>query len=772
MADITEVQRAVPFEQNEVDLAGVTVTSIGGMSHYAINWMTSAANMVPPYWSPMRDTWMRDFVTTCDPLKIAINTFVNKATSIPFSVTARDSSMKNHIEQAASVEVNLLTMSGLLAGWKTEFKKFIQDYLTNDNGAFLYVQGRGRTSGPVLGPAMGVMHLDSARCQRTGDPEFPVIYLHTTGERYAIHYTRIIQMANLPSPRAEMYGVGLCAVSCAIEPSLELRDIATYSSEKFGSRPPRQILYAKTGATLDQLTSAVRLFDERVTSSGLTRFSRTMMLAPKVANQTLELDTLDMASVPDGFDREKVTILDLAMIASAFGLDLRDLAISFGVAGQTRADAEVQDKKGRGKGVHELLETLSDKLNALYLPPHLKINFDTLDDDQDEQRANIRETRSSARERDLRSGITTVRYEREKMLENGEMTEEQFNEMELIDGRTPDGLDVLMLFHSNDGQITKWLGGFSVADPTDIASNDPVTMAQEIQERKRVVFIGIESAPNAKAAWKARQAMAALDKLHSMYQNPAGLDISDQVMVEAMDEGADAGAIENSVEPVEVEEEVEVKVEDESDDESEGEVVKKKQFDGALNAELERAVREYRDDFKEIIRQAQAGEMAREYAEQALSDIIAAILLLLFFRGSRLSMGNIRVDEQAAITEMLETNRVSMLNFLDDVYAGRYNDITGLGLEGAFRRIGVWENMAVLAYSLGQMARRDDPYLRWNRSLWRDSCADCLRLNGQVHRASEWRASGWLPRSHNLTCHGFNCGCTFVETVGPSVGSF
>lgn len=770
MADITEVQRAVPFEQNEVDLAGVTVTSIGGMSHYAINWMTSAANMVPPYWSPMRDTWMRDFVTTCDPLKIAINTFVNKATSIPFSVTARDSSMKNHIEQAASVETNLLTMSGLLAGWKTEFKKFIQDYLTNDNGAFLYVQGRGRTSGPVLGPAMGVMHLDSARCQRTGDPEFPVIYLHTTGERYAIHYTRIIQMANLPSPRAEMYGVGLCAVSCAIEPSLELRDIATYSSEKFGSRPPRQILYAKTGATLDQLTSAVRLFDERVTSSGLTRFSRTMMLAPKVANQTLELDTLDMASVPDGFDREKVTILDLAMIASAFGLDLRDLAISFGVAGQTRADAEVQDKKGRGKGVHELLETLSDKLNALYLPPHLKINFDTLDDDQDEQRANIRETRSSARERDLRSGITTVRYEREKMLENGEMTEEQFNEMELIDGRTPDGLDVLMLFHSNDGQITKWLGGFSVADPTDIASNDPVTMAQEIQERKRVVFIGIEEAHNAKAAWKARQAMAALDKLHSMYQNPAGLDISDQVMVEAMDEGADAGAIENSVEPVEVEEEVEV--EDESNDESEGEVVKKKQFDGALNAELERAVREYRNDFKEIIRQAQAGEMARDYAEQALSDIIAAILLLLFFRGSRLSMGNIRVDEQAAITEMLEANRVSMLNFLDDVYAGRYNDITGLGLEGAFRRIGVWENMAVLAYSLGQMARRDDPYLRWVRNIFKDSCGSCLRLDGQVHRASEWRASGWLPRSNILECHGFNCGCTFVETVGPSRGNF
>jgi hypothetical protein len=87
-------------------------------------------------------------------------------------------------------------------------------------------------------------------------------------------------------------------------------------------------------------------------------------------------------------------------------------------------------------------------------------------------------------------------------------------------------------------------------------------------------------------------------------------------------------------------------------------------------------------------------------------------------------------------------------------------------------RVGLWAATMMSIFFAGMSSRPDDPYLMWVRNPLKDSCADCVRLDGQVHRASEWRARNWLPRARNLECRGYNCGCIFVETDGPSSGSF
>jgi hypothetical protein len=49
-------------------------------------------------------------------------------------------------------------------------------------------------------------------------------------------------------------------------------------------------------------------------------------------------------------------------------------------------------------------------------------------------------------------------------------------------------------------------------------------------------------------------------------------------------------------------------------------------------------------------------------------------------------------------------------------------------------------------------------------------CSDCLRLNGQVHSASEWRAAGISPQSPDLECGGWNCDCRLYPVDAPSIG--
>lgn len=773
MSDSFELaERGVPFVPtlNPVD----ETTGTGGMGFSVGNLITVPGKSgLPSWWSPARDLFLSNIVTDSDPLKIAISTFTNKLVSVPFLIEPRDTTVVRHAETAAKLQWNLENLSGFMRGFREELKRIVRDYLESDNGCFAFIMGNGSANKPILGPALGILHLDSFRCTRTGDPEFPVIYSHTDGKRYALHYTRVIAMSNLPSPRAEMFGVGLSAVSCAIEAALELRDIATYSAEKMGSRPPRQILYARRGATISELSSAVAVFDQKMASEGMSRFAKTLLLAPKSANMELNLDKIDLASVPDGFDREKVSVLDLSILAAAFGLDLHDLSIAMTGRATAGGTAEIQSKKGRGKGVHEFIETFTDQFQRRFLPEYLTFRFDEVDDDADEQRSDIQFKRAQSREKNLSGGVTTLRVERTNMLRDGEITPEDFAMLELADGRTPDGLDILFLFYSTDPAIEALLGGFDVPDPTDIIANDASTVVPEIRKRQIDAYLTIESARNAVAAGKARMALYALQKLETLYLEapPPEMNTNDQVALEAMDESAqldEAVAEETDDETVDTEVVVEEKA-----------AAIEKQLPFGLTdlteqeaREISSATEQYGDDFEALVEDAAAGRISQDEFVREITELATAILLLLFMRGIRQTSTTLTLDEVAQIEALLGIARESAADFGADLY--REATLTGstMSLAQAIARVGIWVNMAIAAYSIGQTLRRDNPKLKWNRTPWKDSCPDCLRLNGQVHTGQAWRASGWTPRAAHLSCKGYNCGCYFTETTDPERGSF
>lgn len=488
-----------------------------------ISWIVPPGADIPPYWSRTRDKWLRDFWTDNVALKTAVATFVNKAVTVPFTIQARDRSIMRHVRQAKKFETDLRRNSGTInigpmRGFKQTLKQFLIDLVTQDNGSFLLIMGGGPADGPIVGAPAGLMHLDSSLCNRTSNPEFPVVYQHTDGHSYKIHHARIIDMVNLPSPDASLNGIGLSAVSCCVEAAREIWDIYRYSQEKFGSRPPRQILYAETGATINALTAAIEHWSVKLDQESRSHFGGTLIVAPSVPTAELRLRTLDLSSPPDGFDRETAILQNKSEIAAAFGMDLLDLAMSFGLQGQTRANAGIQDRKGRGKGVGEVLETLKERMEEYYLPAHLEFKMDYLDDDQDEQRAIIHNTRSQARQRDILSEITTIRIERERMLEDGEITQEQFEDMELESGRLPTGLDVLLLFQSQDSKFQAWLD-IGIPDPTNVKVNEPESTLQLIHEQRLNLSSEIHGTANPETLRMARQAIAALDHLKKLYES-------------------------------------------------------------------------------------------------------------------------------------------------------------------------------------------------------------------------------------------------------------
>lgn len=500
--EIRALQRDIPFDVS-------TNGDGGGLSYRILQWIGYTGSHAPAYWSTARDTWLRQFYLDSDYLKIAVSTFTQKAYGVPLVIAPRVHTVSAHAALAGQIYSDLMRNSGLLKGFYSEFSKFTIDYLSQDNGGFMLVMGPGKADGPITGQVTGVMHLDAQHCVRTGDPLYPVVYHHTDGKPYKLHYTRVIFMSSMPSTDALLYDVGLCAISRCIDAAHDMLDIMHYTAEKLGSRPARQIVYAKKGATLPQLDKAILHAQSKMDSQGLEHFARTLLLAP-AQGQELDLAMLDLAKTPDGFDRMQSTILDLAVIAASFGLDMRDLAHSFGVAGQTKADAEVMHMKTNDKGVQRFLTDFAEQLNQKVMPETIEAYFDYVDDTQDEQAATIRKLRAEGRTIDLTSGAITLRIAREQMLENQEITEEQFEDMELADGRLRDGLDVLMLFQSQDTEIRRIL---------DIGIINPMADAVDaaiIDERIRLAWERHDTAPNANIKRKMRQAIAALTKLRTM----------------------------------------------------------------------------------------------------------------------------------------------------------------------------------------------------------------------------------------------------------------
>jgi hypothetical protein len=503
-----EVTKEIFPDSTDDTAFGGDISSVIGI----IPWLAGAGETIPGWWSKSRDAELRRFWKNGDHIAGTVYTLRDMLKTVPFKVLPRDGTIKAHRRQAKEYQTlleNRFESRGNTSerGWDIGYGAGLEDYHTQDNGSFIAIEGPGSPDGPVEGIPSKLIHLDSFRCQRTGNKEFPVIFQDTDGARYKLHTTRVAVMTSMPSPIAEMFGVGLCAVSRAIHTAQSLQDNARYKEEKMGSRPRRALLAALGGGKKDveAIQSAMMMSGEGMDNAGLSRYSTIPLVALR-SGLTLEL--FDFASLPDGFNAVDDTQLGMSVLALAFGVDVRQLAFALGVTGQTRSDAEIQNIKMQGKGPGSILKETTRVFERQILPPHLKLVFDFQDDTQDERVANIRKTRAEKREKDIGDGSISIRVARELMVEDGDLSQEQFVQLELEDFRLEDGSDVTTLRFSNDKVIQAIL---NVGEGTEEEFQRQIEMAQKM----------IMTAPNATLKNKARSALAALKKMQEPVEEEA-----------------------------------------------------------------------------------------------------------------------------------------------------------------------------------------------------------------------------------------------------------
>lgn len=505
-------------------------------------WMAHSGELIAPWWSRQRDTDLDQFIKHSDHVSGSMALLQDKVSSVPVRVLPRDATVRSHWMQAEDYNIRLTEEADFGVGWIDTCCAWLSDYWGTDNGGFFEIIGEDGKSrsikayemsqkerfqadihvGPIVGAAEGIANLDSLRCTRTGNPEYPIVYQDTDGRLYKLHWSRVAFASSMPSNRAEMYKVGFCAVSRWLNYAQNLIDIGVYKQEKLGSRPRRAIVMGKR-VKGELIVNAMRLADEASDSAGFRRYAPTAVLADLPSDADISL--LDLISVPDGFDEETSVRLGMFTGALAFGVPIRWIWPA-SAAGATKADAMFQHVAGLGGGIGKVLSTLTFLLGGdprasrhsrgKFLPPHLKLVFDYQDDQQDQARADIQQTRSKTWQVNLEIGAVDTRTVREQMLEAGDLTKAQFERLELQDGRLPDGRPVASLFTSPDDVMMEMLD-LGAEEPLALDVNDPFEMLVEIDSAAVDALSATETATTSRTRQQAEQALAALEWLKAQY---------------------------------------------------------------------------------------------------------------------------------------------------------------------------------------------------------------------------------------------------------------
>jgi hypothetical protein len=178
-------------------------------AHPYVMFVATAAQSVTPWGVSFkqRDKELRSFWISEPWLASVVYSVSIRNASFAWDVVGSDPSKPRPKNTIARVK-QILKNSDRGNGWKSLLSKTCIALYTQDNAAFWEII---RSADNPSAPVINIAHLDSARCQRTGDPTYPIIYTDLTGKE------RVLSSAQLGgisfALRGSLRGAVLCGVS-------------------------------------------------------------------------------------------------------------------------------------------------------------------------------------------------------------------------------------------------------------------------------------------------------------------------------------------------------------------------------------------------------------------------------------------------------------------------------------------------------------------------------------------------------------------------------
>lgn len=350
----------------------------------------------PPYWSIDRDRVLRYTTIKAKMWAQAVGIACAKQASLSFEIEAEDSPML--VKRAQQM---MLSLDG--TSYTLGVERGVRDYVTTDNGEFWEIV---RVSNAAGSRVLGLMHLDSLRCIRTGDDEIPLVYRDLRGRYHELQQHEVIMMCDMPSASAELFGVGLCAASRAYGKIVFMDSIDTYFNEKITGRKANEI-HLVNNVSEKTLRTGIQSAESQNTQEGFMVYKNVVVI-PVYSENAVTGYKIEVAGVPDGFDHKTERDIANLEFANALGLDLQDLQPLSGQGLGTGAQSHVQAEKSKSKTLSVRMKQFAHEVNQKFLPDVVTFVFKEIDLTDEDKKANISKVHADTRAVQVQSGEITA----------------------------------------------------------------------------------------------------------------------------------------------------------------------------------------------------------------------------------------------------------------------------------------------------------------------------------------------------------------------------
>lgn len=350
-----------------------------------------------PYWCLQRDYTLRSTIYHEDFWAGAVGIACTKVSSKSWKVEG-DVSLRVRRSQEIMQSVNFHE------GWVNCMNQTVMDYLTTDNGWFLEIV---RASSALGSQILGLVHLDSLRCQRTGDPEIPVVYKDRDGREHALKSHQVIFGSDLPDPGESWFGVGHCAAERSYKSIIKYAAIETLIYEKAAGRNPSKLSFVNI-ANDKQIRTLIDSAQEEADQKGILSYMGAVII-PVPGEKIPGVAEVELKGLPVDFDRKQELDITLLDYGNNIGLDPQDLQPLTGQPLGTGAQSQVLDDKAAGKGLQSFFQAFTHAINWWVLPDLTTFVFVEKDFRDRIQEANIAKIELDAQANAVEKLVATPR---------------------------------------------------------------------------------------------------------------------------------------------------------------------------------------------------------------------------------------------------------------------------------------------------------------------------------------------------------------------------
>ena len=313
--------------------------------------------------STVRDQWLRNFWRDEPHLAGVVS-------SVTFIDANRDWSLTGGRNQVRRFD-GILRNAEDGQGWRVFLSKGALSYYATDLGNVVEI-GRDGEGGPMR----ALYHVDSARCQLSGNAEFPLYYTPANGKRQKWTSDDYYRVSSMQSDDEKYNGLGFCAVSRCLTLAQLLVAIYTHNLEKLSQRIPQGLLLLK-GIMQQQWEDASKSNQQEADAFERQYLNNVMVLA-SMGMEDVDAKIVPFSTLPEHFDLETATNIYMYGIALTFGYDpIEFWPVNAGALGRGK-ETEIQHRKSITKGAHAYTLGVQDRIQR-HMPDTIMFEFEERD---------------------------------------------------------------------------------------------------------------------------------------------------------------------------------------------------------------------------------------------------------------------------------------------------------------------------------------------------------------------------------------------------------